>query len=132
MKEIRFAVLSCSYVLYSFDIASHSARRDNKRPKWFFGRRGFTDHKISPTTGPQLSKLTALAGALGKPVWIMLPFCPDFRWLRDRSDSPWYPTAKLFRQTKDGVWADVFEQVASEPSANHLAIFAAYQRTRII
>jgi hypothetical protein len=44
----------------------------------------------------------ALTGALGKPLWLLLPFHPDFRWLRDRDDSPWYPTAKLFRQIKDG------------------------------
>jgi tetratricopeptide (TPR) repeat protein len=54
-----------------------------------------------------------LAGALGKPVWILLQFHPDFRWLRDRQDSPWYPTARLFRQTKAGDWADVVENVAT-------------------
>ena len=42
-----------------------------------------------------------LAGALGTPVWILLPFSPDWRWLLDRQDSPWYPTARLFRQSKD-------------------------------
>jgi hypothetical protein len=60
------------------------------------------------------TSIAHLAGALGKPVWIMLPFNPDFRWLRDRDDSPWYPTAKLFRQTTDGAWAGVFERVLSE------------------
>jgi hypothetical protein len=55
-----------------------------------------------------------LAGALGKPVWVLLPFHADFRWLRDRDDSPWYPTAKLFRQSADGAWADVFERVLAE------------------
>lgn len=39
-----------------------------------------------------------LAGALGKPVWLMLCHSADFRWFADRSDSPWYPTARLFRQ----------------------------------
>jgi ADP-heptose:LPS heptosyltransferase len=52
-----------------------------------------------------------LAGALGKPVWIMLPFSPDWRWLRDREDSPWYPTARLFRQTRRGDWDDVVRRV---------------------
>jgi hypothetical protein len=48
-----------------------------------------------------------LAGALGKPVWIMLTFAPDWRWLCDRQDSPWYPTARLFRQGVVGDWAGV-------------------------
>ncbi|MFZ6756767.1 tetratricopeptide repeat protein [Undibacterium sp. Ji50W] len=52
-----------------------------------------------------------LAGALGKPVWIMLPFSPDFRWLLDRNDSPWYPTARLFRQPAIGDWDSVIEDV---------------------
>jgi hypothetical protein len=55
-----------------------------------------------------------LAGALGKRVWILLPFHPDFRWLRDREDSPWYPTARLFRQTKDGEWESVIDRVSQE------------------
>jgi hypothetical protein len=45
-----------------------------------------------------------LAGALGKPVWILLPYCPDWRWLLERTDSPWYPTATLFRATQAGDW----------------------------
>jgi tetratricopeptide (TPR) repeat protein len=54
-----------------------------------------------------------LAGALGKPVWILLPFSPDFRWLREVNHSPWYPTATLFRQTQDGDWAGVLRRVHS-------------------
>jgi tetratricopeptide (TPR) repeat protein len=54
-----------------------------------------------------------LGGALGLPVWIMLPFSPDWRWLRDRSDSPWYPTARLFRQAQRGDWDDVVRRVAA-------------------
>ena len=53
-----------------------------------------------------------LAGALGKPVWVILPFVPDWRWMMDREDSPWYPNTRLFRQTVRGDWADVFERVA--------------------
>ena len=48
-----------------------------------------------------------LAGALARPLWIMLPFAADFRWLLDRTDSPWYPTARLFRQTRTGDWGSV-------------------------
>jgi tetratricopeptide (TPR) repeat protein/ADP-heptose:LPS heptosyltransferase len=54
-----------------------------------------------------------LAGALGKPVWIMLPLVPDWRWLMGRSDSPWYPSSHLFRQSVRGDWSDVIESVRS-------------------
>jgi tetratricopeptide (TPR) repeat protein len=52
-----------------------------------------------------------LAGALGKPVWVLLKFPADWRWLLGRDDSPWYPTARLFRQPTLGDWAPVVEQV---------------------
>ncbi len=52
-----------------------------------------------------------LAGAIGKPVWTLLPFVPDWRWLLERDDSPWYPSMRLFRQTKMYEWDGVFEQV---------------------
>mgnify|MGYP001047487112 FL=1 len=52
-----------------------------------------------------------LAGALGKPVWVMLNFDSDWRWLTDREDSPWYPTMRLFRQPKIGDWGSVFVEV---------------------
>jgi len=54
-----------------------------------------------------------LAGALGRPVWIALKFDAEWRWLREREDSPWYPTARLFRQSRIGDWADVFQRMAS-------------------
>jgi len=54
-----------------------------------------------------------LAGALGKKVWVLLPFSPDWRWLIGRDDSPWYPTARLFRQQAAGDWGGVVEEVTS-------------------
>lgn len=46
-----------------------------------------------------------LAGAMGKPTWVLIPFCPDWRWMLEREDSPWYPTMRLFRQTSCGDWS---------------------------
>jgi ADP-heptose:LPS heptosyltransferase len=54
-----------------------------------------------------------LAGALAVPVWMLLPFVPDWRWLLDREDSPWYPTMRLFRQKSPGDWDGVFHDVAA-------------------
>jgi Flp pilus assembly protein TadD len=53
-----------------------------------------------------------LAGAMGKQVWSMLPFVADWRWLLGRDDSPWYPTMRLFRQSRRGDWGEVIAQVA--------------------
>jgi ADP-heptose:LPS heptosyltransferase len=61
--------------------------------------------------------LTHLAGALARPVWTLLPFSPDWRWLLDRSDSPWYPTMRLFRQPLPGDWSAVIDEVVRELSA---------------
>jgi len=58
-----------------------------------------------------------LAGALGKAVWVLLPEVPDWRWLLDREDSPWYPTMRLFRQSGSSGWGSVVSRVAAELSA---------------
>jgi len=55
-----------------------------------------------------------LAGAVGKPVWTLLPFAPDWRWLLDRDDSPWYPTMRLFRKAPLEPWPPLIERVRSE------------------
>ncbi|CAO3363850.1 tetratricopeptide repeat protein [Azospirillum palustre] len=52
-----------------------------------------------------------LAGALGVPVWVLVPFAPDWRWMLDREDSPWYPTMRLFRQDKPGSWDDALNRL---------------------
>jgi ADP-heptose:LPS heptosyltransferase len=55
-----------------------------------------------------------LAGALGVPVWVALSISPDWRWLLERQDTPWYPTMRLFRQKRLGDWDEVFQRIASE------------------
>ena len=60
------------------------------------------------------SAITHLAGALAAPVWILLSDPPDWRWMLEREDSPWYPTARLFRQKIRGDWAEVMERVVGE------------------
>jgi hypothetical protein len=55
-----------------------------------------------------------LAGAMGKPVWILLRYVPDWRWLLGREDSPWYPTARLFRQPTLDAWDPVVDRVGAE------------------
>jgi tetratricopeptide (TPR) repeat protein len=55
-----------------------------------------------------------LAGALGMKVWLCLPFDPDWRWLLQREDTPWYPKMRVFRQTAPGEWEGVFERMAKE------------------
>lgn len=67
-----------------------------------------TDLLISVDSSP-----VHLAGALGRPVWVMLPFVPDWRWLLGRDDTPWYPHTRLFRQTARGDWAGVIQRMAA-------------------
>jgi hypothetical protein len=58
-----------------------------------------------------------LAGALGKTVWILIPKAADWRWLLGRTDSPWYPTARLFRQAAPGAWDPVISDLRAALSA---------------
>jgi FKBP-type peptidyl-prolyl cis-trans isomerase 2 len=60
------------------------------------------------------SSVAHLAGALGKPVWTLLPFVPAWQWMLGREDSPWYPTMRLFRQSSPGDWKSVLERVGNE------------------
>jgi len=56
------------------------------------------------------TSISHLSGALNKPVWVFVPFVPDWRWMLGREDSPWYPTMRLFRQKSIGDWADVVQR----------------------
>ncbi len=60
-----------------------------------------------------------LAGALGRPAWVALKYVPDWRWLLDRSDSPWYPTLQLFRQPAPGDWPGAFAAIQAQLAAEH-------------
>jgi ADP-heptose:LPS heptosyltransferase len=55
-----------------------------------------------------------LAGAMGKPAWVLLPYWPDFRWLQEREDSPWYPTIRLFRQSRIADWRTSIGRMRTE------------------
>ena len=60
------------------------------------------------------TSIAHIAGAAGVPVWLLLGTSPDWRWLLDREDTPWYPSMRLFRQPADGDWAGVIDRVAGE------------------
>jgi ADP-heptose:LPS heptosyltransferase len=60
-----------------------------------------------------------MAAALGKPVWVLYGFEPDWRWLGGQSDSPWYPALRLYRQTNPGDWDGVLAEVARDLPAPH-------------
>jgi ADP-heptose:LPS heptosyltransferase len=63
------------------------------------------------------TSIAHLAGALGHPTWILLPYLPDWRWLLGRDDSPWYPTARLFRQSETREYASVIARMRGELQA---------------
>ena len=63
------------------------------------------------------TSVTHLAGALGRPTWLLLPKHADWRWLLNRPDSPWYPTMRLFRQKIDGDWTSPLDAVRQEMDA---------------
>ena len=83
-----------------------------------------TDFAETAALLPQLDLLVSvdtavvhLAGALGVPTFLLMPFTPDWRWLRGRDDTPWYPTLRLFRQTKPREWDSVFDRVRAAVQA---------------
>jgi tetratricopeptide (TPR) repeat protein len=82
---------------------------------------GFSDFADTAAALAQLdvvisvdTAIAHLAGAMGKPLLLLLPFAADFRWLRQRGDSPWYPTARLIRQNKFAAWTEAIENLVEE------------------
>ena len=58
------------------------------------------------------SAIVHLAGSLGRPVWALIPYVPDWRWMLEREDSPWYPSMRLMRQQSPGNWDELIQRVA--------------------
>ena len=110
------------------DLEFHSLQKEipDADRHWLATHRAMVDHSADQKNFADTAALVAqmdmvlsidtslahLAGALGKPVWIMLPFSADWRWLVGRTDTPWYPTARLFRQKRPDDWEGVVAEVA--------------------
>ena len=92
-------------------------------PRWVDATSGMTNFRVTAEYLVGLDLVIAvdtavahLAGAMGKPVWLLVQDSPDWRWQLNRADSPWYPTLRLFRQSHRGDWRPVMEQVVTELS----------------
>jgi len=119
-------LLSCGVLCVSLqkEIRATDAPRLLKLPEMLRLGEALTDFAATAALLSELdlvvtvdTAIAHLAGALGRPVWILLPHVADWRWLREREDSPWYPTARLFRQPRPGDWGSVIERVAAELQA---------------
>ncbi|MBF0108887.1 MAG: tetratricopeptide repeat protein [Magnetococcales bacterium] len=113
-------VAGCSFVIFQMDPTDAERESMRCRDNLFdLGDRlrDFADTAAAMTWMDLVitvdTALLHLAGALGRPVWGMVAFVPDWRWLLGRDDSPWYPSLRLFRQKKPGCWDSVIEEVKS-------------------
>ena len=123
----RSVPLECLSPLRGLPFEFHSLQKEYRgNDRLLMGETGILDHsgelRDFSDTAALISEMDLvlsadtsaahLSGAMGKPVWVLLPYAPDFRWLLDRSDSPWYSTATLFRQNTLGDWGTVLSEVA--------------------
>jgi Flp pilus assembly protein TadD len=123
--ETLFDVSGVSFVSLQRDLRDGDAERLRPRPDVVHFGEQLTDFADTAAVISMLdlvisvdTSVAHLAGAMGKPVWILLPFAPDFRWMLERADSPWYPTARLFRQSMIGDWEGVLVNVKAALSAH--------------
>jgi hypothetical protein len=114
-------VRSCRFVLLQTDLRAADATARESMPGLRFPGVALGDFADTAGLISQLdlvitvdTSVAHLAGALGAPVWVMLPFSPDYRWRLGRSDSPWYPTMRLYRQPVAGDWDSVIEAVRND------------------
>jgi hypothetical protein len=121
--QALFDVPGISFVSLQRDLRDGDAERLQQQPDVLHLGGRLTDFADTAAVISMLdlvisvdTSVAHLAGALGKAVWILLPAVADFRWMLDRADSPWYPTARLFRQLKSGDWDDVLAKVKAELS----------------
>jgi len=115
------SVADATFVSVQKDLRDGDAEILNRNPHIYHLGDGLNDFLDTAAVMESLdliissdTSIVHLAGALGKPVWVLLSFNPDWRWLLERTDSPWYPTARLFRQTKAGDWNSIVKQARNE------------------
>ena len=122
-----FNIPDIQFVSLQHDVREHDARFLQGRPDMVQIGQTFADFADTAAAVAELDAVIAvdtavahLAGALGKPLLLLLPFAADFRWLRGRDDSPWYPTARLFRQRQFDDWSGAVEALRQELIAGFL------------
>ncbi len=116
-----FDVSSCKFYCLQFGLNEHETATLSSHPACVIPPGQINDFADTASIVTQLdlvisvdTSVAHLAGAMGKPVWTLLPFAPDWRWLLHRRDSPWYPTMRLFRQPKIGAWDEVIAAARAE------------------
>lgn len=121
---LRAAVVGCNLVAVQPDVRENDRKTLAAHPEVFDAGgqlRNFADtaalFQALDLVLTVDTSVAHLAGALGRPVWILLPWVPDWRWMLERSDSPWYPTARLYRQPEAGDWNSVLMQVRQDLAA---------------
>jgi ADP-heptose:LPS heptosyltransferase len=134
-RSLRLAALAPLFAVPDIDFVSlqYRIRDDDKAvladvPNLFCFAQNFRDFADTAAVVANLdavvsidSAVAHLTGAMGKPLFLLLPLGADFRWLRERTDSPWYPTARLFRQPRFGDWESAIDSLAQELRARFVA-----------